>query len=70
MIHTEELLTKREVATRLRKSTRWIEGAVKAGYLPAIKLKRSVLFDWEAVLQSLRRFELNPNPPKATEESK
>jgi hypothetical protein len=46
-------LQKDEVAKRLNKSTRWVEMQCKAGVIPYIKIKRSVLFDWDAVVSSL-----------------
>jgi hypothetical protein len=46
-------LQKDEVAKRLNKSTRWVEMQCKAGVIPHIKIKRSVLFDWDAVVSSL-----------------
>lgn len=46
-------LQKDEVAKRLNKSTRWVEIQCKAGVIPYIKIKRSVLFDWDQVVNSL-----------------
>jgi hypothetical protein len=46
-------IKKDEVAKRLNKSTRWVEMQCKAGVIPYIKIKRSVLFDWDAVVSSL-----------------
>ncbi len=46
-------IQKDEVAKRLNKSTRWVEMQCKAGVIPYIKIKRSVLFDWDAVVSSL-----------------
>ena len=46
-------LQKDEVAERLNKSTRWVEIQCKAGIIPYIKINRSVLFDWDAVVSSL-----------------
>ena len=54
----EGLITKREVARRLRKTPRCIELWMRARYIPYIKIGRSVLFDWSAVLASLSRFEI------------
>jgi hypothetical protein len=46
-------IQKDEVAQRLKKSTRWVEMQCKAGVIPYIKIKRSVLFDWDQVVNSL-----------------
>jgi hypothetical protein len=46
-------IQKDEVAKRLKKSTRWVEMQCKAGVIPYIKINRSVLFDWDAVVSSL-----------------
>ncbi len=43
----EKYLTKCEVATRLRKTTRTIDTWMSAGILPYMKIGRSVLFDWD-----------------------
>ena len=52
------LITKRELAARLRKTPRCIEIWMKARYLPYIKIGHSVLFDWQEVVASLKRFEV------------
>ena len=49
-------LQKNEVAERLNKSTRWVEIQCKAGVIPYIKIKRSVLFDWDEVVNSLSNY--------------
>jgi hypothetical protein len=54
----ERLLTKTQVAQRVQKSTRCVELWMRAGYLPYIKIGRSVLFDWPEVLASLKRFQI------------
>jgi hypothetical protein len=58
--HAEErprgYLQKDEVAKRLNKSTRWVEQQCKSGVIPYIKIKRSVLFDWDEVIKSLGNF--------------
>lgn len=49
-------LQKNDVAERLNKSTRWVEIQCKAGVIPYIKIKRSVLFDWDEVVNSLSNY--------------
>lgn len=51
-------LQKDEVARRLNKSTRWVEIQCKAGIIPYIKIKRSVLFDWDEVVDSLKKYSI------------
>ena len=53
-----ELLTKKELAMRLRKSPRCIELWMRRRYLPYMKVGRSVLFSWPDVLKALERFRL------------
>lgn len=54
----EGFLTKHQVAHRLQKTTRCIELWMRAGYLPYIKIGRSVLFEWNEVVTSLKRFQI------------
>jgi hypothetical protein len=55
----DELLTKRELASRLKKTPRCIELWMRRGYLPYFKIARSVYFRWTDVLTSLERFRFN-----------
>jgi hypothetical protein len=55
----ETLLDKREAARRLHKSVRTIDAWMKCGRLPYIKVGRSVLFRWGAVLGKLEAFRVN-----------
>ena len=55
-----ELITKKELAARLHKSSRCIELWMKRRYLPYIKVGRSVLFSWPDVLKALERFQVGP----------
>jgi excisionase family DNA binding protein len=55
----EILLDKPGIARRLNKSVRTIDAWVKAGRLPYIKLGRSVMFRWGAVLEKLEAFRVN-----------
>ena len=52
-----QLMTKDEVAVMLRKSRRTIEHWVNSGYISAIRINRSVLFDREQVLKDIKHFE-------------
>ena len=55
----ETLLDKPEIARRLNKSARTIDDWMKRGRLPYIKVGRSVLFRWGAVLEKLEAFRVN-----------
>ncbi len=55
----EELLTKQELASKLKKTPRCIELWMRQRYLPYIKVGRSVYFRWKDVLISLDRFRVN-----------
>ncbi len=55
----DELLTKQELATKLKKTPRCIELWMRHHYLPYIKVGRSVYFRWKDVLTSLDRFRIN-----------
>lgn len=57
-LRTPNLITKRELAARLRKTPRCIEVWMRARYLPYIRIGRSVLFDWNEVVASLKRLEI------------
>jgi excisionase family DNA binding protein len=55
----ETLLDKSEIARRLNKSARTVDDWMKRGRLPYIKVGRSVLFRWGAVLEKLEAFRVN-----------
>ena len=55
----DELLTKKELASKLKKTPRCIELWMRRHYLPYIKVGRSVYFRWKDVLVSLDRFRVN-----------
>lgn len=55
----EILLDKPGIARRLNKSVRTVDSWMKAGRLPYIKLGRSVMFRWGAVLEKLESFRVN-----------
>jgi hypothetical protein len=55
----DEILDKPKLAGRLDKSVRTIDAWMKRGKLPYIKVGRSVLFRWGAVLEKLEGFRVN-----------
>jgi hypothetical protein len=55
----ETLLDKPEIARRLKKSVRTVDAWMKARRLPYIKVGRSVMFRWGAVLEKLEAFRVN-----------
>jgi excisionase family DNA binding protein len=55
----ETLLDKPGLARRLNKSVRTVDAWMKAKKLPYIKVGRSVLFRWGAVLEKLEAFRVN-----------
>jgi excisionase family DNA binding protein len=55
----ETLLDKSGLARRLNKSVRTVDDWMKRGRLPYIKVGRSVLFRWGAVLEKLEAFRVN-----------
>ena len=55
---SEELITKRELAARLKKTPRCIEIWMKLQYLPYIKIGHSVFFRWLDVMAALKRVEV------------
>jgi excisionase family DNA binding protein len=56
---TEALLTKHEVATRLRRSRRTVDLWMRQKKLPYLKIGKSVLFRWQDVLEKLNAFRVN-----------
>lgn len=50
---TDELITKKETARRLKLCTRKVELMVNAGEIPVIRIGSSVRFNWPAVLNAL-----------------
>lgn len=51
-----ELITKKELAQRLRKSPRCIEIWMRQGRLPFVRIGRSILFHWPDVLKAMERY--------------
>ncbi len=67
---TEEWLTRREVAARLKKTSRTIDSYIRRGLLPAIKIGRSILLRWSDVEKHLiKRFRIIPKPSACSNES-
>lgn len=51
---TNELLTKRELAERLKLCTRSVENLVRQRKITCIKIGKSVRFDWLHVMEELK----------------
>lgn len=51
-----ELLNKKEVAARLKVTTRTIENWQQRGVIPFIKVKKVTLFCWEDVVKHLKAY--------------
>lgn len=49
-----EMLTKKELAARLKVTVRSIENWQREGYLPFLKISSVVLFHWPEVLEHLK----------------
>lgn len=56
---SDGLLTKRELAARLRKSTRTTDDWMRRGKLPYLKIGKTVLFRWSDVIEKLNSFRVN-----------
>ncbi len=56
---TDGLLTKDEVAERLRLSVRTIDAHMRAKRLPFLKIGKTVRFRWADVLEKLNAFRVN-----------
>ena len=56
---TDDLLVKREVAAKLKKSPRTFDAWMRQGKLPYIKLGKTVLFRWRDVLEKLNGYRVN-----------
>ena len=54
--NSDNILTKDQVASMLKKSRRTIELWTRAGYLSSIKIRHSVFFEREQLLKDIRRF--------------
>jgi hypothetical protein len=56
---TGEIIDKRETARRLNKSVRTIDSWMKGNKLPFMKIGRTVMFRWSAILERLETFRVN-----------
>lgn len=50
----DEMITKRELAAKLKVTVRTVENWQREGYLPFIKISRVVLFFWPDVIEHLK----------------
>lgn len=55
----DELLTKRELAPKLKRSIRTCDAWMRQGKLPYYKLGKSVLFRWSDVVKQLAKYRVN-----------
>lgn len=64
----ENLITKRELACRLKRTVRTITNWQRRGIIPYVRWRHAVYFDWQAVQARLepRQGLLDFAPPKAT----
>ena len=51
----EEYITKEEVAARLKKTARTVENWQRRGYIPFVKIGKSVVYRWSDVLAHLEQ---------------
>jgi hypothetical protein len=56
---SDALLTKRELAPKLKRSVRTVDVWMRQGKLPYIKLNKTVLFRWADVLEKLSEYRVN-----------
>ena len=56
---TDDLLVKREVAAKLKRSVRTVDAWMRQGKLPYLKIGKTVLFRWSDVVQKLGEFRIN-----------
>lgn len=56
---TDRLLTKRELAQRLRVSTRTVDVYMRAKRLPFLKIGKTVRFHWSDVIEKLSIHRVN-----------
>ena len=56
---SDALLTKRELAPKLKRSVRTVDVWMRQGKLPYIKLNKTVLFRWPDVLEKLQSYRVN-----------
>ena len=51
----ERLISKQELACRLKKSVRTISKWQRCGIIPFVKCRRAVFYDWQLVLEHLQQ---------------
>ena len=56
---SDTLLTKSELAPRIRRSVRTVDSWMRQGKLPYLKIGKTVLFRWPDVLEKLNSFRVN-----------
>ena len=56
---SDALLTKKELAPKLKRSVRTVDVWMRQGKLPYIKLNKTVLFRWADVLEKLSAYRVN-----------
>ena len=56
---SDDLLVKRELAKKIRRSPRTVDLWMRQGKLPYLKIGKTVLFRWPDVLEKLSQFRVN-----------
>ena len=56
---SNELLTKSELAPKLKRSRRTLDAWMRQGKIPYFKLGKSVLFRWSDVVEQLAKYRVN-----------
>jgi len=56
---SDDLLVKRELAKKIRRSPRTVDLWMRQGKLPYLKVGKTVLFRWADVLAKLQTFRVN-----------
>jgi hypothetical protein len=56
---SDDLLVKRELAKKIRRSPRTVDLWMRQGKLPYLKIGKTVLFRWPDVLEKLGQFRVN-----------
>ena len=52
-----EILTEKELATRVKKAPRTVRDWRERHWIPYIRIGRSILYDWDRVAAALQRLE-------------
>ena len=56
---SDDLLVKRELAKKIKESSRTVDLWMRQGKLPYLKIGKTVLFRWSDVLEKLGQFRIN-----------